>query len=139
MAYADHATGEKPLETVIDFDPEKFKPVWDTAARKMLNLDIDTIPSTLYADVFDLPTEIILRCAIGRSLIKAFAETDMSAAEWHWGFHFDDLPVAEARLYASENAKIRIASTAHWRTSDAGEYGKFLSADIGDFTVTPIE
>lgn len=139
MAIGDSAKGEKRLETVIDFEPEKFKATWDMAAHKMLNLDIDNIPSTLYADVLDLPTEAILRCAIERSAIEAFAATEMAGPDWHWDFYLDYPPVEEARLYAGRNGKIRIRSTACWATSDAGKIGNFLTVNIGDFVVSPAE
>ena len=135
MTCGDTAKGEKRLETVIDFEPEKFKPTWDMVAHKMLNLDIDSILSTLYADVFDIPTEVILRCAIYRSAIDAFAETDMAGAVWHWDFCLAYPPVDEARFYAARNSKICIASTARWNTWDAGKSGKFLRVHIGDFSI----
>ena len=139
MAIGDNAKGEKRLETVIDFEPEKFKPTWDMVAHKLLDLGIDNKPRSLYADAFDIPTEVILRCAIYRSAIDVFAETDMTGLEWHWDFYLDDLPVEEARLYASRNGKICIHSTACWSGHDYGKEGKFLWVNIGDFVISPAE
>ena len=139
MAIGTRTAGEKRLETVIDFEPEKFRPTWDTVAHKMLGLDIDQIPRTLYADAFDIPTEVILRCAIYRSAIDAFATTDMAGINWHWGFRCDTLPVGEARIYARKNAKIRICSTAKWEGCDVDNGFKYLWVNIGDFEISPIE
>ena len=36
MTIGNHTAGEKQLETIIDFEPEKFKPTWDMVAHKML-------------------------------------------------------------------------------------------------------
>ena len=139
MTIGNHTAGEKQLETIIDFEPEKFKPTWDMVAHKMLGLDTDHIPRTLYADAFDIPTEVILRCAIYRSAIDAFAETEMAGIDWHWNFYLQEPPVTNARHYASRNGKICIHSTACWSGHDYGEEGKFLWANIGDFKISPIE
>ena len=52
----------------------------------------------------------------------------MRGVGWAWNFSIDDgiLPLVSGK-------KVRITSTAHWRVSDAGEYGKFLYAYITDF------
>jgi hypothetical protein len=63
----------------------------------------------------------------------------MKGKGWAWDFFVEDGIVPLVKPYLDGGTKIRIVSTAHWRASDAGEYGKFLNATINDFAIFPID
>ena len=132
MAIGDHATGEMRLETVIDSDSEDFKRAYKKTKDELLRMGIT-------ADVEEVILNVVLKCAIERTAWEAFAKTDMKGDGWSWNFYVDFPPVGEAGLYLDVHDKIRIRSTARWVTSDAGEYGVFLTVRIGDFIVSPID
>ena len=90
-------------------------------------------------EVSNLILKVTIKYAIEQTVYEAFSKTDMRGDGWAWNFYVDDPPVEAAALYLTRNRKIRIRSTAHWSTSDAGEYGKFLTANIGDFVIAPVK
>ena len=135
MAFGDAASGTKRLETVIDFQSEEFEKAWNTASGEMLRLG--TVPLPLFSKVaYPIILGVVLRSDIEHTALDAFAKTDMTGEGWNWNFYTDDVPVDLVNLYRSENPKVRIVSTAHWRSSDAGENGKFLTVNIGDFIIS---
>jgi hypothetical protein len=133
MAYGDYAKGEMRLETVIDSESEDFKKAWKTGEDEFQHM------GAINAEVPSLILKVVLKCAIERSAWEAFSKTDMRGDGWAWNFFVDDPPVEAAALYLTCNRKIRIRSTAYWSVSDAGEYGKFLIANIGDFVIAPVK
>ena len=138
MAYGDYASGQKRLETVIDFQSGEFKKAWNTASEEMLRLG--TIPLPLFSKVVDpVILEVVLKVDVEHTALDAFAKTDMAGKGWCWNFYTDDVPVDLVDRDRSENPKVRIVSTARWRVSDAGKYGKFLTVNIGDFVISPVE
>lgn len=130
MAIGDHASGEMRLETVIDSESEDFK-----KARKIGEDEFRHMGLT--SEVTGIILKVVLKCAIERSAWEAFSKTDMRGDGWAWNFYVDDPPGEAAGLYLTRNRKIRIRSTARWSASDAGEYGKFLMVNIGDFVIGP--
>lgn len=132
MAYGDYAEGEMRLETVIDSESEDFKKAWKIGEDEFRHMGVTP-------EVRGLILKVILKCAIERTAREAFSKTDMRGDGWAWNFYVDDPPVEVAGLYLTRNKKIRIRSKAHWSTSDAGEYGKFLTANIGDFVIAPVK
>lgn len=132
MAYGDYAKGEMRLESVIDPESEDFK-----KAQKVGEDEFQHMGFT--PEVSDLILKVVLKCAIERTAYEAFSKTDMRGDGWAWNFYVDDPPVEAVALYLTCNRKIRIRSTAHWSTSDAGEYGKFLTVTIGDFVISPVK
>ena len=132
MAYGDYATGEMRLETIIDSESEDFKKAWKTGEDEFQHMGFAP-------EVSDLILKVVLKCSIEQTAWEAFSETDMRGDGWAWDFYVDDPPVEAAALYLTCNRKIRIRSTAHWSTSDAGEYGKFLTVNIGDFVISPVK
>ena len=132
MAYGDYAEGEMRLETVIDSESEDFK-----KARKIGENELGHMGLT--SEITGLILKAILKCAIEQTAWEAFSKTDMRGDGWAWNFYVDDPPVEVAGLYLTGNRKIRIRSKARWSTSDAGEYGKFLTVNIGDFVIAPVD
>lgn len=132
MAYGDYAKGEMRLETVIDSESEDFK--------KAQKVGEDEFRCLGFApEVSNLILKVTIKWAIEQTAQEAFAKTNMRGDGWAWDFYVDDPPVEVAALYLTCNRKIRIRSTAHWSTTDAGEYGKFLTANIGDFVIAPVK
>lgn len=132
MAYGDYAKGEMRLETVIDSESEDFKEAYKTGEDEFQRMGFTP-------EVSSLILKVVLKCAIEQTAYETFAKTEMRGDGWAWNFYVDDPPVEVAALYLTCNRKIRIRSTAHWSTSDAGEYGKFLTATIGDFVIAPVK
>lgn len=132
MAYGDYAKGEMRLETVIDSESEDFKKAWKTGEDEFQRMGgIEGVKGLIL--------KVVLKCAIEQTAYEAFSKTDMRGDGWAWNFYVDDPPVEAAALYLTRNRKIRIRSTAHYSISDAGEYGKFLTANIGDFVISPVK
>ena len=138
MTLGDVASGTKRLETVIDFQSEEFEKAWNAASGEMLKLG--AVPLPLFSNVaYPVILEVVLRSDVEHTALDAFTKTDMAGAGWSWNFYLDDLPTDVVEVYRTKNPKLRIVSTARWRTSDAGEYGKFLTANIGDYIIEPKE
>ena len=136
MAYGDHASGEKRLETVIDFQSEEFEKAWNAASREMLRLG--DVPLSLFSAVANpVILEVVAQSAVKHTALDAFAKTDMAGKGW-WNFYLENISTDVVEALRPVSSKIRIASTAHWRSSDDGEYGKFLTVNIGDFVITPV-
>lgn len=137
MSYGDHASGEKRLETVIDFQSEEFEKAWNAASGEMLRLG--SVPLPLFSAVANpVILEVVLQSAVKHTALDAFAKTDMAGEGWCWNFYLENISTDVVEALRPANPKIRIASIAHWRSSDAGEYGKFLTVNIGDFVIAPI-
>ena len=137
MAFGDTATGTKRLETMIDFHSEEFKKAWDAARGEMLRLGT-TSPPALSQVAYPVLMEAVLQSAVEHTALEAFAKTDMRGEGWSWNFYIEDIPTDVVEALRVVNSKIRIASIAHWRSSDAGEHGNFLTVNIGDFVITPV-
>ena len=137
MAYGKIKTGEMHLETVIDPLSDKFKEDWDT-----LRGEVMSTPACFYmgaSDVINLMLGCIIKTDIQHSAYDAFAKTDMHGKGYSWDFYIKDGASRLVKPFIADEKKIRINSTVHWQLDDCGEYGKFLTGTIGDFTVTPIE
>ena len=137
MAYGDLVTGEELLSTVIDFKSEEFKKAWNAGKGEMLSLSGSL--SDLSSEAVDLILKVVVNSAIEHMAYGAFSKTDMRGEGWAWDFFVQDGIVPLVKPYLDAGRKIRIVSTAHWRASDAGEYGKFLSGNINDFVISPVE
>ena len=138
MAFGDAATGTKRLETVIDFQSEEFEKAWNTASGEMLRLE--DVPLSLFSSVVNpVILEAVLQSAVEHTALDAFAKTDMRGEGWGWNFYVGDISTDVVEALRPVSSKIRIASTAHWRSSDAGEHGNFLTVNIGDFIIEPQE
>ena len=138
MAYGDIKTGEMPLETVIDPLSDKFKKDWDMLLRgEVMSTPIDFDMGT--SDVINLTLGWIIKMNIQHSAYDAFAKADMHGKGYSWDFYIKDGASRLVKPFIADGQKIRINSTVHWQLDDCGEYGKSLTATIGDFTVTPIE
>ena len=136
MAFGDAATGTKRLETVIDFHSEEFEKAWDAAGGEMLRLGT---PLPVFSKVvYSVILEAVLQSAVEHTALDAFATTDMRGEGWLWNFYVEDISTDVVEALRPVSSKIRIASTAHWRSSDAGEHGNFLTVNIGDFVITPV-
>lgn len=132
MAIGDHASGEMRLETVINSESEDFKKAYKTGEDEFQHMGA-------FEGAGGLILKVVLKCAIERTAWEAFSKTDMRCDGWAWNFFVDDPPAEAAALYLTCNRKIRIRSTAHYSTSDAGEYGKFLTVNISDFVISPVK
>ena len=131
MAFGDTATGTKRLETVVDFQSEDFKKAWETVNSEAVRLGIAPFASSLVL-------QAVLKSAVEKTAMDVFAQTDMRGEGWGWNFYLENISTDVVEALRAVNSKIRIASTAHWRSSDAGEYGNFLTVNIGDFVITPV-
>ena len=131
MAFGDTATGTKRLETVIDFQSEEFEKAWDAVNSEAVRLGIAPFVSSLVLNA-------VLKSAVEKTAWDVFAKTNMGGEGWSWNFYIEDIPADVVEALRAVSSKIRIASTAHWRSSDAGEHGNFLTVNIGDFVITPV-
>ena len=139
MAYGKIKTGEMHLETVIDPLSDKFKGDWKTVTEEGARLWADGWFAELYPEMEDLKLGVVIKTDIQHSAYDAFAKTDMHGKGYSWDFYIKDGASRLVKPFIADEKKIRINSTVHWQLDDCGEYGKFLTGTIGDFTVTPIE
>ena len=137
MAYGDVATGEMPLETVIDPLSDEFQHDWQTAKEEGGRLFGPL--AQMISQVADLELECVIKADIEHSAWDAFAKTDMRGRGHAWNFYVKDGAVLLSKPFIAKGEKIRINSTVHWQLDDCGEYGKFLMGTIGDFEVAAME
>ena len=138
VVYGDYASGQKRLETVIDFRSEEFVKAWAAGCGEMLRLG--TVPLPLFSKVaYPVILEVVLKCDIEHAALDAFAKTDMKGKGWLWNFYIEDIPTEVVEPLWAVSSKVHIVSTAWWRVSAAGEDGKFLTVNIGDFAIFPVK
>ena len=137
MAYGDTKAGQMRLATVIDPQLEEFRKAWNAVKGEMLRLSGSL--SILGGEAVNLMVKAVVKSDIEHTAMEAFAKTDMRGEGWAWNFFIDDGFVPLARAFADEGRKFIITSVAHWKVSDAGEYGKFLTAHITGFALHPLD